>query len=141
MSGVVVPLGGAGARAKNSKPASIKPLMDLVQADMELVNRLILSKCGSDVELIPEVARHLIDSGRSRLPPMLTLASASMCGYTGSHHVTLAASVEFMHTATLLHDDVVDEATGGAENWPPACCGATRPAFWSATSCSARHSA
>ena len=110
MAGVVVPLEGAGARAKNGKPASIKPLMDLVGPDMELVNRLILSKCGSDVELIPEVARHLIDSGGKRLRPMLTLASAAMCGYTGSHHVTLAASVEFMHTATLLHDDVVDES-------------------------------
>ena len=110
MSGVVVSLEEASGRAKTGKPASIKPLMDLVQADMELVNRLILAKCGSDVELIPEVARHLIDSGGKRLRPMLTLASAAMCGYTGNHHVTLAASVEFMHTATLLHDDVVDES-------------------------------
>lgn len=110
MAGVVVSLEEASGRAKTGKPASIKPLMNLVQADMELVNRLILSKCGSDVELIPEVARHLIDSGGKRLRPMLTLASAAMCGYTGNHHVTLAASVEFMHTATLLHDDVVDES-------------------------------
>ena len=74
------------------------------------VNRLILSKTGSDVEMIPEVAKHLIDSGGKRLRPMLTLSSAIMCGYMGEHHITLAASVEFMHTATLLHDDVVDES-------------------------------
>lgn len=108
MSGVVVPL-NAG---KSERPitASIEPLVNLVQPDMERVNRLILSKCGSDIELIPEVARHLIDSGGKRLRPMLTLAAAAMSGYKGDHHVTLAASVEFMHTATLLHDDVVDES-------------------------------
>jgi octaprenyl-diphosphate synthase len=74
------------------------------------VNRLILSKTGSDVAMIPEVAQHLIDSGGKRLRPMLTLAAARMSGYGGEHHITLAASVEFMHTATLLHDDVVDES-------------------------------
>ena len=60
--------------------------------------------------MIPEVAHHLIDSGGKRLRPMLTLAAARMCGYDGEGHVKLAASVEFMHTATLLHDDVVDES-------------------------------
>ena len=60
--------------------------------------------------MIPEVARHLIDSGGKRLRPMLTVAAAEMCGYRGEGHVKLAASVEFMHTATLLHDDVVDES-------------------------------
>lgn len=108
MSGVVVSL--RENSAESSKPASIEPLVELVRADMDQVNRLILSKCGSDIELIPEVARHLIDSGGKRLRPMLTLAAASMCGYSGDHHITLAASVEFMHTATLLHDDVVDES-------------------------------
>jgi len=90
--------------------ASIKPLLDLTADDMARVNQLILSKTGSDVEMIPEVANHLIDSGGKRLRPMLTLAAAQMCGYSDTHHVTLAASVEFMHTATLLHDDVVDES-------------------------------
>jgi octaprenyl-diphosphate synthase len=74
------------------------------------VNELILSKAGSEVEMIPEVANHLISSGGKRLRPMLTLAAAQMFGYEGDHHVKLAASVEFMHTATLLHDDVVDES-------------------------------
>ncbi len=90
--------------------ASVKPLVDLTKNDMGRVNDLILSKTGSDVEMIPEVAKHLIDSGGKRLRPMLTLASAQLCGYKGDGHITLAASVEFMHTATLLHDDVVDES-------------------------------
>ncbi|MTI45131.1 polyprenyl synthetase family protein [Roseibium hamelinense] len=77
---------------------------------MEDVNQIILSKAGSNVELIPEIARHLISSGGKRLRPMLTLACANMFGYRGDGHVVLAASVEFMHTATLLHDDVVDES-------------------------------
>ena len=90
--------------------ASVKPLVDLTRDDMQHVNALILSKTGSEVQMIPEVAQHLIDSGGKRLRPMLTLAAARMCGYEGEHHVTLSASVEFMHTATLLHDDVVDES-------------------------------
>ncbi len=90
--------------------ASISALIGLTRADMGRVNELILSKAGSDVEMIPEVANHLISSGGKRLRPMLTLAAAQMFGYSGESHVKLAASVEFMHTATLLHDDVVDES-------------------------------
>ncbi|PWK68198.1 polyprenyl synthetase family protein [Aminobacter sp. AP02] len=90
--------------------ASIKDLIDLTSSDMTRVNELILSKAGSDVEMIPEVANHLISSGGKRLRPMLTLAAAQMFGYSGENHVKLATSVEFMHTATLLHDDVVDES-------------------------------
>jgi octaprenyl-diphosphate synthase len=90
--------------------ASIRALIDLTAADMGRVNELILSKAGSDVEMIPEVANHLISSGGKRLRPMLTLAAAQMFGYLGDSHVKLATSVEFMHTATLLHDDVVDES-------------------------------
>jgi len=78
---------------------------------MAHVNRIILDRARSNVDLIPELARHLIDSGGKRLRPMLTLAAAKMCGYAGDGHVRLAASVEFMHTATLLHDDVVDESS------------------------------
>jgi len=90
--------------------ASIAPLVELTAADMGRVNELILSKAGSDVEMIPEVANHLISSGGKRLRPMVTLAAAQMFGYAGDGHVKLATSVEFMHTATLLHDDVVDES-------------------------------
>ena len=90
--------------------ASIGPLVDLTKADMARVNELILSRAGSDVELIPEIASHLISSGGKRLRPMVTLAAARMFGYAGDAHIKLATSVEFMHTATLLHDDVVDES-------------------------------
>ncbi len=103
--GVVISL----EEGKN-RQASVKPLVDLTRGDMERVNQLILSKAGSDVQLIPEVARHLINSGGKRLRPMLTLAASTLFGYHGEAHVKLATSVEFMHTATLLHDDVVDES-------------------------------
>lgn len=90
--------------------AALQPLLDLTQDDMAVVNEIILSHARSEVELIPELARHLINSGGKRLRPMLTIASAKLSGYRGRGHIKLAASVEFMHTATLLHDDVVDES-------------------------------
>jgi len=90
--------------------ASIDLLVELVAGDMERVNSTILSRTGSEVTMIPEVANHLISSGGKRLRPMLTLAMAHLAGYSGDGHIKLAASVEFMHTATLLHDDVVDES-------------------------------
>ncbi|UXN63318.1 polyprenyl synthetase family protein [Phyllobacterium sp. A18/5-2] len=103
--GVVVSL-----EDKKNNTGSVQPLIDLTKADMGRVNELILSKAGSDVEMIPEVANHLISSGGKRLRPMITLAAARMFGYQGDGHIKLATSVEFMHTATLLHDDVVDES-------------------------------
>ena len=90
--------------------ASLARLADLVAPDMERVNTTILARTGSDVAMIPEVANHLISSGGKRLRPMLTLAMAKLAGYTGDGHIKFAAAVEFMHTATLLHDDVVDES-------------------------------
>ncbi len=104
--GVVVPL----EETARKSAASIQPLVELTRAPMELVNELILARAGSSVDMIPDIARHLIDSGGKRLRPMLAIAAAEMCGYRGSGHIGLAASVEFMHTATLLHDDVVDES-------------------------------
>jgi octaprenyl-diphosphate synthase len=90
--------------------ATIDRLVELVTPDMERVNAAILVRTGSQVTMIPEVANHLISSGGKRLRPMLTLAMAAMTGYSGDGHIKLAAAVEFMHTATLLHDDVVDES-------------------------------
>src|SRR6202044_779570 len=90
--------------------ASIDQLVALVAADMARVNATILTRTGSEVTMIPEVANHLISSGGKRLRPMLTLAMANLTGYSGDGHIKLAASVEFMHTATPLHDDVVDES-------------------------------
>ena len=102
--GVVIPL------EEKSADRLIDPLAKLVANDMARVNQTILSRTGSDVTMIPEVANHLISSGGKRLRPILTLATAGLCSYSGDGHVKLAAAVEFMHTATLLHDDVVDES-------------------------------
>jgi octaprenyl-diphosphate synthase len=89
---------------------SLEGIIELVRADMERVNAMILSRTGSEVTMIPEVANHLISSGGKRLRPMLTLATAELAAYQGDGDVKLAAAVEFMHTATLLHDDVVDDS-------------------------------
>ena len=88
--------------------ASLEPLLALTSADMHAVNAVILDRMQSKVALIPELAGHLIAGGGKRLRPMLTLASAALLDYPGQRHHKLAAAVEFIHTATLLHDDVVD---------------------------------
>jgi octaprenyl-diphosphate synthase len=95
---------------ESAREPSIDPLVDLVAADMDRVNATIIARTGSEVTMIPEVANHLINSGGKRLRPMLTLALSRLAGYGGDGHIKLAAAVEFMHTATLLHDDVVDES-------------------------------
>jgi octaprenyl-diphosphate synthase len=89
----------------------VERLNALIARDMQSCDRLILKGMGSTVKLIPDLARHLIESGGKRLRPMLTLAAAHAGGYRGDGHIKLAAAVEFIHTATLLHDDVVDEST------------------------------
>ncbi len=85
-----------------------------LRADLEACNRTIVARMDSPVELIPRLAAHIVAAGGKRLRPLLTLASARLCGYpappAGLRHVQLAACVEFIHTATLLHDDVVDES-------------------------------
>jgi len=94
--------------------AATKPHERLAAAladEMEAVNVLIRERMASEhAPRIPQVTAHLVEAGGKRLRPMLTLAAAKMCGYTGPYHVYLAATVEFIHTATLLHDDVVDES-------------------------------
>jgi octaprenyl-diphosphate synthase len=94
---------------KNAASApSLDPLMALVAADMARVNQVILDRMQSEIPLIPALAGHLIAGGGKRMRPMLTLASARLLDYPGARHHLLAAAVEFIHTATLLHDDVVD---------------------------------
>src|SRR5213082_2979637 len=93
---------------KPAREPSLDALMALVGSDMNGVNAVILERMQSKVALIPELAGHLIAGGGKRMRPMLTLASANLLGYSGSRHHKLAAAVEFIHTATLLHDDVVD---------------------------------
>jgi octaprenyl-diphosphate synthase len=93
---------------------SVKPhemLADWLAEDLAAVNVLIRARMASEhAPRIPEVTAHLVEAGGKRLRPMLTLAAARLCGYDGPFHVHLAATVEFIHTATLLHDDVVDES-------------------------------
>ena len=101
MTGKVVPIRSA------SEP-SLDALLSLVAADMNGVNAVILDRMQSKVPLIPELAGHLIAGGGKRMRPMLTLACAKLLDYPGTRHHKLAAAVEFIHTATLLHDDVVD---------------------------------
>jgi len=87
---------------------SLDPLIALVAGDMNAVNSVILARMQSQIPLIPELAGHLIAGGGKRMRPMLTLACARLLDYMGTRHHKLAAAVEFIHTATLLHDDVVD---------------------------------
>ena len=91
-------------------PPTLEKLTGLTATDMAGVNEVILQQMQSPVILIPQVAGHIVESGGKRLRPMLTLSAARLCGYAGKRHVGLAACVEFIHTATLLHDDVVDES-------------------------------
>jgi octaprenyl-diphosphate synthase len=87
---------------------SLEPMINMVADDLNAVNTVILARMQSRIPLIPELAGHLIASGGKRLRPMLTLACARLLDYSGARHHKLAAAVEFIHTATLLHDDVVD---------------------------------
>lgn len=96
-------------RGQDPKP-SLAPLQRLVADDLGRVNGLILKRMESSVPLIPQLAGHIIAAGGKRLRPMLLLGCAKLCGYRGYRHLGLAAAVEFIHTATLLHDDVVDDS-------------------------------
>jgi octaprenyl-diphosphate synthase len=93
---------------------ALSTLVRLVEADLEACNRVIVQRMDSPVALIPQLAAHIVAAGGKRLRPLLTLAAARLCGYPGAErgtrHIDLAACVEFIHTATLLHDDVVDES-------------------------------
>ncbi|MDH5514003.1 MAG: polyprenyl synthetase family protein, partial [Gammaproteobacteria bacterium] len=93
---------------KNQEVNKIDAIRELLQADLEAVNSLIRSSLYSDVALINQLSHYIINSGGKRLRPMLVLLSANACRYSGDQHINLAAVIEFIHTATLLHDDVVD---------------------------------
>ncbi len=97
--------------AKRPDPeAALSTLIALVADDLKAVNSLIVERLHSPVALIPQVASYLVGAGGKRLRPVLTLASATLCGKCDKRAHQLAAAVEFIHTATLLHDDVVDES-------------------------------
>lgn len=102
---------GAGEGAVQKVVTPQDKLSALLAEDMAAVNTLIRQRMASEhAPRIPEVTAHLVEAGGKRLRPLLTLAAARMLGYSGEDHVKLAATVEFIHTATLLHDDVVDES-------------------------------
>lgn len=101
------------APAQIQRDAALSPaqaLWDLTGEDMAAVDALILDRMQSSVGLIPNLAQHLVGAGGKRLRPLLTISAAQLCGYEGTSHHKLAAAVEFIHSATLLHDDVVDES-------------------------------
>lgn len=100
----------AAAANEATSAGALDRLLDATRPGMERVNAMILDKASSHVELVPEVARYLIDAGGKRLRPMLTIAAAMLFGNANGSEVNFAAAVEFMHNATLLHDDVVDES-------------------------------
>jgi octaprenyl-diphosphate synthase len=99
-----------GDRVSADPKPTLDPLSRLIKTDLGRVNRVIVERMQSPVALIPQLAGHIVASGGKRLRPMLTLGAAQLCGYCGDRHIGLAAAVEFIHTATLLHDDVVDES-------------------------------
>jgi len=101
---------GQPAALQASADDALVRLSRMLEADLVAVNELIVERMDSPVALIPQLAGYLVAAGGKRLRPLLTLASARLFGYAGQHHFKLAAAVEFIHTATLLHDDVVDES-------------------------------
>ncbi len=104
--GVTAPAGAAAPATTAENPLS--RLQGLLGEDMAAVDTLIAERMESRVGTIPDLASHLVEAGGKRLRPMITVAAARLCGYGGAHHHRLAATVELIHTATLLHDDVVD---------------------------------
>ena len=89
---------------------TLQQIRELIADDIQAVDQLILNRLSSDVVLINQIGHYIINSGGKRLRPLLTLLSARACGYQGSDHLLMAAVIEFIHTSTLLHDDVVDES-------------------------------
>ena len=96
--------------SRHTKTKALDSLVALVDEDLKAVNRTIIDRMHSPVTLIPQLAGHIVNAGGKRLRPVLTLAAAHLCGYQGERHIKLSTCVEFIHTATLLHDDVVDES-------------------------------
>lgn len=102
----IIPLKTASIRHSEA----LDELTALVADDLAAVNQIIVQRMESDVPLIPELAHHVIAAGGKRLRPVLALAATRLCGYEGERHRKLAAAIEFIHTATLLHDDVIDSS-------------------------------
>ena len=95
---------------KNYRVEGFKDFVDWLQEDLNSVNKLVLENLTNSSSLISDLSNHIINSGGKRIRPLLTLAIARLCGYSGSRHIILASVIEYIHTATLLHDDVVDNS-------------------------------
>ena len=94
----------------NLKKEGFNEFVDWLQEDLNSVNKLVLENLTNSSPLISDLSNHIINSGGKRIRPLLTLAVAKLCGYSGSRHIILASVIEYIHTATLLHDDVVDNS-------------------------------
>lgn len=93
-----------------TKSASLDAMYSIIGNDLKQVDKLILERVKNEIPLISDIVTHIVASGGKRIRPALTLICSKLCGYDGIRHIALAAAVEFIHTATLLHDDVVDES-------------------------------
>lgn len=89
---------------------SVDSLLDLVREDMDSVEKMLISSASSEVDILEDICRHILNSGGKRLRPLMLLLAAKTCGYTGNKHINMACVIEYIHTATLLHDDVIDHA-------------------------------
>jgi len=98
------------ATLEKPKTTTLDALYTLIRDDLQQVDELILARISNEIPLISNVSKHIIGSGGKRIRPALTLIASQLCEYKGQRHIALAACVEFIHTATLLHDDVVDES-------------------------------
>lgn len=107
---IIMPVAQPSVQYDISQKPFTEELKQLLQEDLINVNKMIITYLNSDVSLIPRIAQHLIMAGGKRIRPLLTIAAAQLCGYTGNRHIPLAAAIEFVHAATLLHDDVIDES-------------------------------
>src|SRR5437773_10251720 len=113
---------------------TLEEIRALVQADLHSVDGVIRARLKSAVPLVDQVAEHIISGGGKRLRPLLVVLTARACGHQGASHIEAAAFIEFIHTATLLHDDVVDGPCYDGGAIPRTRCTATRQACWWATS-------
>ena len=90
--------------------SSVDSLLDLVREDMDSVEKMLISSAASEVNILEDICHHILNSGGKRLRPLMLLLAAKTCGYTGNKNINLACVIEYIHTATLLHDDVIDQA-------------------------------
>jgi len=125
---------GVQTETASRQVTDIQHIFDLCADEMSSVDTLIRESLGSNVVLIRQIAEYIIGSGGKRLRPMLVVLAAKACGYQGPNHITAATIIEFIHTATLLHDDVVDESDLRRGQESAHAVGVMQPVCWSVIS-------